>query len=58
MNGTSGFQEVRSSTSRSPSRIASCTSNGINSEQIPEAIFIPHTKVENCTLVNRLGDCE
>ena len=33
MNGTSGFQEVRSSTSRSP--IGSCTSNGIDSDQVP-----------------------
>lgn len=32
MNGTSGFQEVRSSTSRQP-HIASATSNGTNSEE-------------------------
>ena len=39
MNGTSGFQEVRSSTSRHP-RIGCCTSNGINLEQVPGTIFM------------------
>lgn len=34
MNGTSGFQESRSPHPDSH-RIASCTSNSINSEQIP-----------------------
>jgi hypothetical protein len=36
MNGTSGFQEVRSSTS-DHHQIGSCTSNGLNSEQVPGA---------------------
>ena len=34
MNGTSGFQEVRSSTP-DHQRIGSCTSNGIDSEKVP-----------------------
>jgi len=40
MNGTSGFQEVLSSTSQSPSRIGSCTSNGINSDHVPGTFSI------------------
>jgi hypothetical protein len=34
MNGTSGFQEVRSSTPRSPTN-RSCTSSGLKSEKVP-----------------------
>ena len=41
MNGTSGVQEVRSSISRSPQGIGSCTSNGLNSLSVPGSIFVP-----------------
>jgi hypothetical protein len=38
MNGTSGFQARRPSTSQSPSPSGSCTSNGLNSETVPDTI--------------------
>jgi filamentous hemagglutinin family protein len=41
MNGTSGFQEVRSSISRSPHRIGSCTSHGLNSLSVFGSFFVP-----------------
>ena len=39
MNGTSGFQEVRSSTP-DHQRIGSCTSNGTSSEKVPATVFM------------------
>ena len=39
MNGTSGFQEVRSSPP-DHHRIGSCTSNGINSEKVSGNFFV------------------
>ena len=41
MNGTSGFQEVRSSISRSPQGIGSRTSDGLNSLSVPGSFFVP-----------------
>jgi len=48
MNGTSGFQEVRSSTPDHP-RIGCCTSNSLNSEQVLDTIFMQ--SVAFCTEV-------
>src|SRR2546423_1561586 len=42
MNGTSGFQEMRSSPP-DHQRIGSCTSNGLNSEKLPGTISSLHT---------------
>ena len=39
MNGASGFQEVRSSTP-DHQQIGSCTSNNINSEQVPGTVSL------------------
>ena len=41
MNVTSGFQEVRSSISRSPQGIGSRTSDGLNSLSVPGSFFVP-----------------
>ena|SRR5207249_10517432 len=51
MNSTSNFQEVRSSPSRSPSYIASCTINGINPENVP-GVFYTHNLMAFSTVIS------
>jgi hypothetical protein len=55
MNGTSGFQEVRSSISRSPHRIGSCTSNGLNSGTVHDTIFMSPSAGQGLSGVVRGG---
>jgi hypothetical protein len=55
MNGTSGFQEMRSSISRSPHRIGSCTSNGIDSGTVHDTIFMSPNAGQGLSGVVRTG---
>ena len=55
MNGTSGFQEVRSSISRSPQGIGSRTSNGLNSGTVHDTIFMSQSAGQGLSGVVRTG---
>ena len=55
MNGTSGFQDVRSSISRSPQGIGSRTSNGLNSGTVHDTIFMSPSAGQGLSGVVRTG---
>jgi hypothetical protein len=55
MNGTSGFQEVRSSISRSPQGIGSRTSNGLNSGTVHDTVFMSPSAGQGLSGVVRTG---